>query len=113
VFVDRAGRAVAAFIIMALTTRYLPVGLRRKRPAAVIALSGACILVAVRLRGSYSDALRRNLNRREVDLSEVSRLSSPRLGVFAAVDLGRSRAATSGRSYSTHLACCNPRRCGY
>ena len=72
VFVDRAGRAVAAFIIMALTTRYLPVGLSGTA-AAVIALSGACILVAVRLRGSYSDALRRNLNRREVDLSEVSR----------------------------------------
>ena len=72
VSVDRAGRAVAAFIILAFTIWYRPAGLTGAA-AVVIVLSGACILVSLRLRRSYADAFRQHLVRREVDLSEISR----------------------------------------
>ena len=72
VFVDRVGRAVAAFIILALTTRFLPAGL--PGTAAVVAgLTCACFVVGLKLRRGYVDAFRQQLARREVDLTGVSR----------------------------------------
>jgi AAA family ATP:ADP antiporter len=72
VFVDRVGIAAAAFIILALTTRDLPFGLAGTA-AAIIALTGACLFISLKLRGVYVDAFRQQLVRREVDLSEASR----------------------------------------
>jgi AAA family ATP:ADP antiporter len=72
VFIDRFGRAAAAFIILALTTRYLPIGLTGT--AAVMAgLTAAGLVVGMKLRSCYVDAFRQQLARREVDLSEVNR----------------------------------------
>jgi AAA family ATP:ADP antiporter len=72
VFADRVGKAAAAFIILVLTTRRLPVGLPGTA-IAIIVLTGACIVVSLKLRKSYVDAFRQQLVRREVDLSEISR----------------------------------------
>ena len=72
VFVDRAGRAVAAFVILALTTRYMPLGLSGTA-AAVVILSAAFGAVSLKVRGSYTAMFRQRLARREVDLSEVRR----------------------------------------
>ncbi len=72
VFVDRVGRAAAAFIILGLNTQYLPAGLKGTA-FAVVALTGACLIAGMKLRKTYVDAFRQKLARREVDLSEVGR----------------------------------------
>jgi HEAT repeat protein len=71
VFADRAGRAVAAFIILALTTRYLPVGLPGTA-LALVAFTCASLIVGLKLRRGYVDAFRKQLARREVDLADVN-----------------------------------------
>jgi ATP:ADP antiporter, AAA family len=72
VFVDRIGRAGAAFIIISLTAPGLPIGLPGTASALVL-LTGVCIVVSLKLRKDYVDAFRQQLIRREVDLSEVRR----------------------------------------
>jgi ATP:ADP antiporter, AAA family len=72
VFIDRVGRALAGVIIVAVTSKYLHLGLRGTS-VAIILLSGAAIYVCVELRNSYLAAFRQQLTRRELDLSEVNR----------------------------------------
>jgi HEAT repeat protein len=72
VFADRAGRAVAAFLIIALTTRLLPAGLTGTA-AVLVALTCASFLVGLKLNRGYVDTFRQQLARREVDLSDISR----------------------------------------
>ena len=70
VFVDRLGRGIAGIIILALTSRYLPIGLRGTG-AVVMVLTALGILVSLRLRKSYVDSFRLRLARREVDMSAI------------------------------------------
>ncbi len=72
VFVDRLGRAIAAFVILAFTSHLLPIGLAGTS-AAMLLLTGACLIVSLKMRKSFVDAFRRRLARREVDLSEIHR----------------------------------------
>lgn len=72
VFADRVGKAVAAFIILALTSRYMPIGL--KGTALMVAsLTVASTIIALKLRRSYVEAFRQQLTLRGVDLSEINR----------------------------------------
>ncbi len=72
VFVDRVGRALAGVIILGVTTRYLPLGLRGSS-VAIIGLTAASIYVCLELRNSYLAAFRQQLSHRELDLTEVNR----------------------------------------
>lgn len=72
VFVDRFGRAVAGLIILALTSSYLPMGLRGTA-AAIILLTGLCVVAAIGLQKSYAESFRKQLARREMDLGTVER----------------------------------------
>lgn len=72
VFVDRFGRAAAAFIILLFTSKYFPLGLPGTA-AATIALTCVCVVLALQLRRTYTNAFRQQLARREVDLTEINR----------------------------------------
>ncbi len=67
VFVDRAGKAGAAFIIL-----LSGLGLARTGFATIL-VTGTCVVLGLGLRRTYVDAFRQQLARREVDLSEVGR----------------------------------------
>ncbi len=90
VFADRIGRAVAAFIILALTTRALPIGLPGTA-SVVVLLALGCVLCSVRLHRGYVDAFRRQLVRREVDLSEVNRYVTDAASLRLLISMLKSR----------------------
>ena len=71
VFVDRVGRAIAGIIILLLTSSFLPVGLRGTALVMMI-VTGASIVLAVRLRQSYVEEFRQQIERSEVDLSQIT-----------------------------------------
>ncbi|HYK90857.1 MAG TPA: Npt1/Npt2 family nucleotide transporter [Acidobacteriota bacterium] len=66
VFVDRFGRAIAALVILSFTEL-------RGTAAAAIVLTGASLIVGFQLRKAYVNEFRRQLARREVDLTEIRR----------------------------------------
>ena len=72
VFIDRFGRAAAAFVILLFTAESFDFGLRGTALAVVI-ITGVCLVVAVRLRNSYVEAFRQQLALREMDLESLSR----------------------------------------
>jgi AAA family ATP:ADP antiporter len=72
VFIDRFGRAAAAFVILLFTAESIDFGLRGTALAVVI-ITGVCLVVAVRLRNSYVEAFRQQLALREMDLESQSR----------------------------------------
>jgi len=80
VFVDRAGRGAAAFVILAFTSSYLPLGVRGT-VATVMVLTFVCILVCIALRKTYIESFRQQLKRREIDLNEVSSYVTDPAGV--------------------------------
>ena len=72
VFIDRFGRAVAAFVILLFTADSFDFGLRGTALAVVI-ITGFCLAVAVQLRKTYVEAFRQQLALREMDLESTSR----------------------------------------
>ncbi len=90
VFVDRVGRAVAGILILLLTSSVLPFGLRGTAFVMVV-VTVASIFVAVRVRRTYVEEFRHQLERSEVDLSEMANSVTDPASVQMLVDtLGSS-----------------------
>jgi AAA family ATP:ADP antiporter len=75
VFIDRCGRAIAGVIILAVTSHFLPIGLRGSA-AAILLLTGTSIYICFQLRKTYVSAFRQQLSRRALDFSDIN-LSDP------------------------------------
>ena len=71
VFIDRVGRAFAGVMILVLTSSFFPVGLRGTALVIMMA-TGASIVIAIRVRRTYVEEFRQQIERSEVDLSEMT-----------------------------------------
>ncbi len=90
VFVDRVGRAVAGILILLLTSSLLPFGLRGTAFVMVVVIA-VSIFVAVRVRKTYVEEFRHQLERSEVNLSEIANFVTDPASVQMLVDfLGSS-----------------------
>ena len=70
-FVDRLGRAIAGVVVLLLTSSFLPVGMRGTAVVILILMS-VSVMLAYRVRQSYVEEFRRQIERSEVDLSEMT-----------------------------------------
>ena len=70
VFIDRLGRAFAGIVVLVLTSSYFSVGLRGTA-VAIIMISGVGVATAIAVRRTYVEEFRRQLDKSEVDLSEI------------------------------------------
>ncbi len=70
VFIDRLGRAFAGIVVLVLTSAYFSVGLRGTA-VAIIVVSGFGVATAIAVRRTYVNEFRRQLDKSEVDLSEI------------------------------------------
>ena len=71
VFIDRLGRAVAGVVVLLLTSSLLPVGLRGTA-LVIMLLMGAALVLVFLVRRSYVEEFRQQIERSEVDLSEIT-----------------------------------------
>ena len=71
VFIDRLGRAFAGVVVLVLTSAYFSIGLRGTA-VAIIVVSGFGVAIAVGVRRTYVQEFRRQLEKSEVDLSQIS-----------------------------------------
>ena len=71
VFLDRLGRAFAGVLILVLTSAYLPFGLRGTAFVMMV-VTGISIVIAFAVRRTYVNEFRRQLERSEVDLSQIT-----------------------------------------
>ncbi len=89
VFVDRVGRGVAGIVILLLTSSLLPFGLRGTA-SVMVAVVAASIIVAVRVRKTYVEEFRHQLERSEVDISEMANFVTDPASVHMLVETLRS-----------------------
>ena len=85
VFLDRLGRALAGVLILVLTSAYLPFGLRGTA-LMIMVVTATSIVIAFAVRRTYVNEFRRQLERSEVDLSQITNFVTDPASVQMLVD---------------------------